>query len=88
MKHKWNEMNQSEKIIYSIGLVFCCIGFVFAVLDLCQVWQYANIAWSITFALFTACESKLCWAKERKLAIINMIISIVLIGCSIVNLCL
>ena len=28
---KWNEMNQSERIIYIIALVFCAIGFVFAV---------------------------------------------------------
>ena len=88
MKTKWSEMNQSEKIVYSIGMFFCLAGAVFAVLDLCSAWQYADRAWSISFALFLACETKLCWANERKMAYINLGLAVLLVGLAIFNLCL
>ena len=88
MKTKWSEMNQSEKILYCIGLTFCIAGAVFATIDLCNGWQHADLGWSISFALYLLCETKLCWAKERKLAYFNLGLAVVMLGLSIVNMTL
>lgn len=79
MNTKWNEKTQSEKTTSIISIIFCSIAAIFAVLDLCTDWQYANLGWNIAFALYLVIEGKASWNKNRKIAVLELVLGILLI---------
>lgn len=86
MKNNWKDMNKSEKITYAIALICCCIGLVFAILDICKGWEYADLGWGISFGLYLAFEAKANWNKNRKMAILNLVLAVALIVVKIVTM--
>ncbi len=79
MKTKWNEMTKVEKIYYSISIIFGIVAIVFAVLDFCTDWQYASLGWNIAFGLYLGMEAKAAWNKNRKVAVLDLVLGILLI---------
>ena len=85
MNTTWNELTKTEKITQVISIAFATIGFIFAMLDHSKVWEYAHLGWVISFAFFLAAEAKLHWAKARKIAILDLVLCVGLIGVNIVT---
>ena len=79
MSKKWNELTKQEKTYYIIGLVFAVAGLAFIVLDVVTEWKYAHLGWAITFGLYLATEAKRNWNANRKLAILDLVLAIVLV---------
>ena len=79
MSKKWNELTQQEKTYYIITLVFAVVGLGFVALDAFTDWKYAHLCWAITFGLYLATEAKRNWNANRKLAILDLVLAIVLV---------
>lgn len=88
MKAKWNEMTRAEKSLYVFNIIFCTIAAVFAVLDISIDWKYAHFGWSLFFALFLFCEARMNWNKSRKVAILDLVLGILLVGFNVVTMIL
>ena len=86
MNKKWNEMTQAEKNHSIIGLVIGMISLIFVVLDVCNVWEYANLGWCISFALYLGIEAKMNWNKNRKMAIVELVTGLLLVGVNVAEM--
>ena len=86
MKSKWNEMTTNQKILYVGTIFFCLAGTIFAMLDLLNAWTYAKLGWTITFAVYLAMEAKSNWNKNRKIAVIDLVLVAALVVTNILTM--
>ena len=85
MSKNWKELTKQEKNHYALSLVLAAAGLIFIVLDTVTEWKYAHLCWAITFGLYLLMECKANWNKNRKMAIIDLVIAIALIVVNILT---
>ena len=86
MNKKWNEMTKAEKNHAIIGLIIGIISLIFVVLDACNVWEYAHLGWCVSFGLYLGIEAKMNWNKNRKMAIVELVTGLLLVGVNVVEM--
>ena len=77
MKFNWNEMSPAQKRESIIVLVLAMIGMVFAILDLSGKWP--NNLTYLAISVLSLFEGITAWNKNRKLAVTDLVVGIVLI---------
>ena len=86
MNEKWKDMSCKDKVLVVVSVIVSVIALVFAVLDLADVWVYAEVCWHFSFAAMFCTDGARQWQKKRKAAIVDLALGAVFLGLGVAGL--
>lgn len=79
MKSNWKDMDKKEKGLFFVYCILALIAVIAAVTDVSGKWEHADLIWMITVAIVLVFECAMNWNKNRKLAILEAVGTIIML---------
>ena len=80
---KWNNKNTFAKILHVIGLLIASSIIILIFLQLFEIYKTGNI-YELLLGLLMLIQAIQYWKYDRKIAIFNLIVAIVILICVII----
>ena len=81
-----NEKLKKSALIVSIIAGFVAI--IFGILDITNVWGMAHIFASVLFAVSIGLQAVVYWNENRKIAIVELVVAVILFVLAVANIIL
>ena len=81
-----NEKLKKSALIVSIIAGFVAI--IFGILDIMSVWGMAHIFASVLFAVSIGLQAVVYWNENRKIAIVELVVAVILFVLAVANIIL
>ena len=83
MKKNWKDMTNKEKALTVVYILIAIAALTFAVLDIANLWTYAHLGWTLSFAALCGIDCMQNWKDNRKTAITELGIGVVMLGLAV-----